>query len=145
MQKISSIHTLIHQILGSHELNDHACLTRPNQESLKKLLDFLNLHQHAKNQFLTSIHSWDTANFRVLWSNWPHPFLTMPIIKFFNELLILWICINMQKIRLFHWFFLEIWLIEKSCNLIGWEQFDPHLKNQKFPKYGICARTQQII
>ena len=46
-------------------------------------------------------------------------------------------CINMQKIRLFNWFVLEILLIKKSCNLIGWEAFGLY----DFPKYGICAGT----
>ena len=42
----------------------------------------------------------------------------------------MWICINTQKIRLLHWFVLEIWLIKKSCNLIGWEHFGPY-----FPEF----------
>ena len=33
----------------------------------------------------------------------------------------------------------------KSCNLIGWEYFGLHLRNKIFPKYRICAGTQQII
>ena len=49
---------------------------------------FLNLHHHAKNQFLPSIHSWDTANFKVTWPDWPHTFLAMPIQKFLDQLLI---------------------------------------------------------
>ena len=50
----------------------------------------------------------------------------------------MWICINMQKIRLFHWFVLEIWLIKKSCNLIGWEHFGPYLRN-------LCRNTANNI
>ena len=42
-------------------------------------------------------------------------------------------------------FFLEIWLIKKSYNLIGCEHFCPYLRKNFFPKYGICAGTQQII
>ena len=38
-QKISSIHKLIQQILGSHELNGH---TTSTQKSLKLILAFLN-------------------------------------------------------------------------------------------------------
>ena len=57
----------------------------------------------------------------------------------------MWICINMQKIRLFHWFNLEIWLIKKSWTLIGWKHFGPYLRSQNFFKYGISAGTQQII
>ena len=71
---------------------------------------------------------------------WPRPCKKI-LITFW----LIWICINMQKNRLFHWLVLEIWLIKKSCNLIGWEHFGPNLRNQNFPKYGICAGTQQII
>ena len=49
----------------------------------------------------------------------------------------------MQKVRLFYQFVQEIWLIKKPCNLIGWRDFGPYLRNKNFPKYGICAGTQQ--
>ena len=29
--------------------------------------------------------------------------------------------------------------------MIGWEHFGPYLSNKSFPKYEICAGTQQII
>ena len=38
----------------------------------------------------------------------------------------------MKKIRLFHGFVLEIWLIKKSCNLVDWEHFGPYLTKKKF-------------
>ena len=41
-----------------------------------KLLTFLNLYQHEKNQLISSLHSWDTADFRVSKSKRPHPFPT---------------------------------------------------------------------
>ena len=88
------------------------------------------------------IESWDTINFRVPQSDWLHSIITMPSKRFFDQVLIYVNFINMQKIRLFH---LEIWLIKKSCNLIGWEQFGSHLRNKNFPKYGICVWTQQIM
>ena len=57
MEKSSSIHKLIWQVLGSHELNGNA----QTQKSLKLLLAFLNLHQHAKissfHQFILEIQS----------------------------------------------------------------------------------------
>ena len=57
MEKSSSIHKLIWQVLGSHELNGNA----QTQKSLKLLLAFLNLHQHAKissfHQFIPEIQS----------------------------------------------------------------------------------------
>ena len=52
------------------------------------LLAFLNSHQHAKNPFNPSTHSWDTVNFRVIWPGWPHSFLTTPTPKVFDKLLI---------------------------------------------------------
>ena len=77
LQKISSIHKFIQQILGSHKLNDQTHFWPDPPQNYWNNLTFLNLHQHAKNQFISSIHSWNTANFRVLWLDWPHPFLTM--------------------------------------------------------------------
>ena len=43
-----------------------------------------------------------------------------------------------------HWFVLDILLIKKSCNLVGWEHFCSYLRNKTFSKYLICAGTQQI-
>ena len=55
---ISSIHVFIlkiQQILGSHELKrPMSFLTKPTQKSLSQLLAFLDLYQHAKNQFTPS-------------------------------------------------------------------------------------------
>ena len=70
---------------------------KPNEPFLRKLLE-----RHTKNQFISLISLWDTANFRVLW------------------------------------------LIEKSCNLIGQEHFGPYLRNQNFPKYEICSSIQEL-
>ena len=66
MQKVSSIHKLIQQILGSHELNDytHFWPGPPKNHWNNFLLSWIC---YAKNQFIPSIHSWDTANFRVPW------------------------------------------------------------------------------
>ena len=87
MQKISSIHKLIQQILGSHELNDHTHFwPGPPKNHLNNFL-LLNVHHHAKNHFISSIHSWDTVNFRVLQPDWPHTFLATPIQNFFDQLL----------------------------------------------------------
>ena len=35
-------------------------------------------------------------------------------------------------------------MVKKSCNLISWEHFGLYLLNKIFPKYRICAETQQI-
>ena len=49
-------------------------LTTATQKSLKTF-NFPEFHQHAKNQFISSIHSWDTFNFWVMWPDWSHPLL----------------------------------------------------------------------
>ena len=67
-------------------------LTTPTEKSLNQLLIFLNLYQHAKNQFLPSVHSSDTVNFRVSSTNWPFLFLTILTPKIFNHFLI---CVNL--------------------------------------------------
>ena len=51
----------------------------------------------------------------------------------------------MQKIRLLYWFVLEIWLVKKSCNLIGWEHFDPYLWNKNFAGLDNCRILQRIV
>ena len=56
----------------------------PTQKFFDQLLIFLNLYQHAKNQFIPSVHSSDTVNFKVPSHDWPHPFLTMPTPKTFK-------------------------------------------------------------
>ena len=55
----------IQQILGFHKLNKWLCpvLTTPTQKLEKWLLAFLNLHQHAKNQFIPSILFWWYSQF----------------------------------------------------------------------------------
>ena len=50
---------------------------------------------------------------------------------------------HVENHRLFYWSVLEIWLIKKSCNLIGWEHFVQYLRNKNFPKHAICAGTQR--
>ena len=48
----------------------------------------MNLYQHAKNEFIPSVHSSDKVNFRVLSHDWPYLFLTMPTSNIFSYLLI---------------------------------------------------------
>ena len=102
------------------------CACMPTQKNFDQLLIFVNLYQHAKNQFIPSVHSSDTVNFKVPSHDWPHPFLTMPTPKTFklifmklyqyakNKLIPLVNSIlessdqighiNMLKMRLFHQF-----------------------------------------
>ena len=56
----------------------HPFLTMPTPKNFDQLLIFVNLYQHAKNQFIPSLHSSDTINFKVHSHDWPHPLLTMP-------------------------------------------------------------------
>ena len=51
-------------------------LLRMEVELLKQLWAFLNLYQHTKNQFIPWISLWDTTNFRILWPELAHSFLT---------------------------------------------------------------------
>ena len=77
---------------------------------------FLNLLEHAKNQFISSLHSWDTVNFRVPWPDRPHPFLTMPTQNFFDHILIYVNSYHQHaKNQAVSLIFLEIWLIKNSC------------------------------
>ena len=69
----------------------------------------MNLFQHIKNQFIPSVQSSDTVNFRVLSPDWPQPFwtkLTQQIANHLDEFA--WIGTSMQKISQFHLFILEI-------------------------------------
>ena len=90
IQKISSIYKLIlkiKQVLASHELNGYTHFwPSPPKKPLGQLLAFPNLDQDANNQLIPSIHYWDTVNFRVLWTDCPHSFLTMLQPKKFDEL-----------------------------------------------------------
>ena len=51
-----------------------------------------------------------------------------------------------KKIRLFHWLALEIWLIKKSCHLIGWEHFGPNVINKTFSQiWDLCTNLANDI
>ena len=115
----------------------------------------MNLHEHAKNQFIPFVHSSDRVNFRVPSHDWPHAFLTKPTPN------ILLTCMNLyqhakNQLILEIQLSLESWdLICSICYgetvyleimlLIGWAYFGLHLRNKIFPKQRICAGTQQII
>ena len=91
------------------------------QKLLKQLLSFLNLHLQEKNEFITSIHSWDTVNFRFPWLDWPYLFWTIPTKIFFDQFLIYVNWYQHAKIRLHYidlfwsyglWKNPAIWLVE---------------------------------
>ena len=73
-----------------------------NKKNLMSHSSENGLEGHTKNQFISLISLWDTANFRVLW------------------------------------------LIEKSRNLIGQEDFGLYLRNQNFPKYEVSSSIQEL-
>ena len=111
--KISSIHKFIfkmQEILGFYELTII-------------LLAFLNFYKDAKNRFIWSVYFWDTVNFRVPWPDKPHPFLTMPTQKFFDQLLIFVNLYQHAKKQFFHLFILEIQSILESRDQIAHTNF----------------------
>ena len=64
MQKISSIRQFnlkIQQILESHELKDHAY-----PKVIEATFSFPEFVASWKNQFIPTVYSWNTFNFRVL-------------------------------------------------------------------------------
>ena len=143
-QLISSIHfweTADFRVPKSIPILDHH-----HQKIVKETFSFHEFVSTHQNQFIPLIASWDTASFRVLRPNWLHLFLTMLTLLFFKQLLISMNLYQHAKNRAFYQFILEIYLILKSCNLIGWEDFGPfYLRNKIFSKYKICSRIQQII
>ena len=118
---------------------DHA-----QPKSLNQTLSFLNLHQHAKNHFIPSIHLCNTENFRVLWPYCSHPFLSMSTPPKWSTFNFCGFASTCKKITLCHRFVLEILLINNILRSDWLRRFWPYLRNLNFPKYGICAGTQHL-
>ena len=137
MQKISSIHKVIQQIWGYQILIATPIFDHAHPKIIERTFSFSEFSPACKK--ISSSHQFILEIQSILES------CDQTGHTYFHQLMIMWICINMQKIRLFHWFVLEIWLIKKSCNLTSWEYFGPYLRNKNFPKYGICAGSQQMI
>ena len=80
----------IQLILESHDKTGYSCFWPGPPENTE-----MNLYQHTKNQFTPSVHSSDTASFRVLSPDWPHLFFwpCLPQI-FLNHLLL---CENLYQ------------------------------------------------
>ena len=53
--------------------------------------------------------------------------------------------IYMPKLNFIMYFFFEKLHLKESCNLIGWQHFDPELENQNFARYGIGEETSTTI
>ena len=146
MQKISSIHKLITQILEYHVLKMTKSIFDHTHPKIIKITFSFHEFPPVCKKSVHSINSFLRHNFRVQWPDRPlisdH---THPKMFWSTSFNLCEFASTYKKIRLFHWFVLEIGLIKKSRNLIGWKYFDPHLWNKRFPKYGICARTQQMV
>ena len=91
-----------------------------------------------------SIHSWDTVNFRVLWPDWPHTFLTTPTSKVFDQLM--WIeFVSTCKISNYfiNLFWRHGWLKKPAMWLA--QNILADISGIKFPKYEICGGKQQMV
>ena len=89
MHKVSSFHLFILQIqsiLAPSQDWPHPFLT-PNPNIFNHTLICVYTCQHAKNQLILSVHSWDNSKL-VQRPDWQHPFLTMANYKIFDQLLI---------------------------------------------------------
>ena len=118
MQKISSIHKLIQQILGYHELNDHTHFW-PGP---------------PKNYWNNFLLSWICTTMRKISSF--HLFILeiQPILESRDQTGHTHLA--MPKIRLFHWFVLRynwlenpaIWLAENILACISWTKISPNME-----------------
>ena len=129
MQKISSDHKFNfrnQQILGSQELKGYAYLNMI--EATFSFPEFVASYikpVYFNYSFLRYIQL-KSLVIR----------LTTPIFDNFHQKVIdqnsfFWIGINMQKIRLFHWFVLEISFFQTYCNLIATEYL-AHVSGTRF-------------
>ena len=80
-----------------------------------------------------------------LWPDWPLPFFTVPTPKFFDQLLLKENLYEHAKNQATSLICSKDMVDSKILHLTGSEHFGPYLKNKNVPKYGICARTLQII
>ena len=122
----------------------------------------MNLYQHAKNQLIPSLHSWDAVNFRIQKPDWPYHFLTtvsfrvqkpdwsyqfftMLNQKTFNQLLIF---VNLYQhaknetvSSIYSGEIFDLKILQSD-----WlRDFGLYLRNKIFSKYRICTGTQQTI
>ena len=144
---ILSVYSLDKLVWESHHQTGHTHFwSCPSQKfSITFYLICMNLCQYSKNQLISSVHGWDTVNFRVKRSYWPHPFLTTPYGKVFDQLLI---CVNLYQ-HAKNEVILSICSGEKVDLKIlksDWlRAFWSISQKQDFSHYRICAGTQQII
>ena len=148
MQKISLFHLFILQIQTILESRHMTSYTHfwPTPNIFNHLLLFIKLYQHAKNQLIPLVPSWDKAYFRVKRPDCPYPFLTMLNQEIFNQLLIFvdfyqhakkWDCFINLPWRNSSFKNPATWLAESILTYVS--------ETRSFPKYRICVWTQQII
>ena len=93
-----------------------------------------------KNQLISSVHSWDTVNFRVQRPHWPYPVLNMPNQKIFNQLLTLANLYQHSKNEAVSSICSGEILDLKLLQCVP-KHFCLYLRNKIFLKYRICAET----
>ena len=98
----------------------HPFLTKPTQKIFDQLLTFVIIYHHAQNQFIPSVHSSDTVNFRVPSPDWSHPFLTMLTPKILNTLLI---CVRLYQ-------YLKIQLV---TSVLSWDTVNFGVQRPDWP------------
>ena len=77
----------------------------------------------CKKSVISYVHFWDTVSFKVSWPDWPHPFMTMPTQKKFDQLLISLNLYQYAKNQFFHLFILQIQSILETCHQTGHTHF----------------------
>ena len=138
-----SVSLKIQQILRSHELEGHtypkiieATFSFPKfvASSKKSIYSNYSFLRYIQFSIFKSCNQIDDTHFL------PFPPKKLLVKNFF-----ILIVLNMQKIRLFHSFVLEISFFCKYCNLITREHFGWCPSNKVSIKYRWCTETQQII
>ena len=116
----------IQSVLESRDQIDQTSFW-PCPKFCNQLLIFVNLYQHAKNEPISSICSGEIFDLKIPQSEWLKAFWPISQEQHFSQIE------NLYR---------------NTANDINFHLVDclrTYLRNKKFPKYGICAGTQQII
>ena len=99
--------------------------------------------QYPKNQFIPLIPSLDTVKFRFLRPEWLHPFLTMFTRNNFHLTFNFHKPVSTYKIAILS--FCSGDIVDLEILQSNWSRAFWPLRNQIFPKHGICAKTANNI
>ena len=115
-----------------------------SDHALPKIIEitfsFLQFAPEYKISVHSIYHSWDTVSFRVLWQDWPHPFMTMSTQKVFDQLLIYMNLYQLDKSGYFiHLFWRYGWL--KNLAIWWLRTFWPISQEQKFSQIWYFCRN----